>query len=205
MSSGGSKGGMRDAHLPGVKVLSISCSFWANLTKSYVGAPWRVGAPTSGKSWIRHWWVLYLLSAAGYSGWASDNSNRSNKSCLFTTKINCSASRQWKKSNESYGDDNELDQRICINHLTKWAIKNIMRHIIWSCIEKTWSSTENDCNILYLVTPTCKEQEDRRNFFLFVKRNDFVYQHGMYVKKRLRWTLFYWELPWSADWFFQRR
>ena len=35
--------------------------FWEFLAKSYVGAPlptWRVGAPTSGESWIRHssWW-----------------------------------------------------------------------------------------------------------------------------------------------------
>ena len=40
---------------PGVQILSISCSFWKYLAKLYVGAPpWRVGAPSSGKSWIRH-------------------------------------------------------------------------------------------------------------------------------------------------------
>ena len=45
---------------PPVQILSISCSLWENLGKSYVGAtpppppPTRVGAPTSGKSWIRH-------------------------------------------------------------------------------------------------------------------------------------------------------
>ena len=40
---------------PGVQILSILCSFWENLAISYVGAhPWRVGAPSSGKSWIRH-------------------------------------------------------------------------------------------------------------------------------------------------------
>ena len=40
---------------PGVQILSISCSFWENLAKSYVGGPpWRVGAPSSRKSWIRH-------------------------------------------------------------------------------------------------------------------------------------------------------
>ena len=32
----------------------ISSSFWKNLAKTYVGVPPRVGAPTSGKSWIRH-------------------------------------------------------------------------------------------------------------------------------------------------------
>ena len=39
-SSGGSKGGAEDAHLPpGVEILSIPCSFWENLAKSYVGTP----------------------------------------------------------------------------------------------------------------------------------------------------------------------
>ena len=32
----------------GVQILSLSCSFWENLAKSYVGAPWRVGAPPPG-------------------------------------------------------------------------------------------------------------------------------------------------------------
>ena len=36
-SSGGSKGDVRDAP-PGIQILSISCSFWENLAKSYVGA-----------------------------------------------------------------------------------------------------------------------------------------------------------------------
>ena len=43
---------------PGVQILSISCSFWEILAKSYVGAPppppRRVGTLSSGKSWIRH-------------------------------------------------------------------------------------------------------------------------------------------------------
>ena len=39
--SGGSRGG-------GVQTFSISCSFSENLAKSYVGAPWRVGAPPIG-------------------------------------------------------------------------------------------------------------------------------------------------------------
>ena len=38
----------------GVQTLSILCSFWENLAGSYVGAPRRIGAPTSGKFWIRH-------------------------------------------------------------------------------------------------------------------------------------------------------
>ena len=49
---------------PGVQILSISCSFWENLAKSYVGAPWRVGAPSSGKSWIRHCLLLKALHRA---------------------------------------------------------------------------------------------------------------------------------------------
>ena len=41
---------------PSVQILLISCSFWEDLAKSYacVSSPKRVGAPTSGKSWIRH-------------------------------------------------------------------------------------------------------------------------------------------------------
>ena len=39
---------------PGVQILSISCSFWEILAKSYVGAPRWVGAPSPEKSWIRH-------------------------------------------------------------------------------------------------------------------------------------------------------
>ena len=37
--SGGSKGGTRDAPPSRVQILSISCSFWENFAKSYVGAP----------------------------------------------------------------------------------------------------------------------------------------------------------------------
>ena len=32
----------------GVQILSISCSFWEKLAKSYVGAPWRVAPPPPG-------------------------------------------------------------------------------------------------------------------------------------------------------------
>ena len=50
MSSGGSKGGARDARPLGAQILSISCSFWENMAKSYVGTPppgsWR---PLLGK------------------------------------------------------------------------------------------------------------------------------------------------------------
>ena len=45
--SDGSKGGARDA--PGVQILSISCSFWDYLAKSYWRPPPpRVGAPPLG-------------------------------------------------------------------------------------------------------------------------------------------------------------
>ena len=51
---GGSRGGVRDARPSlGVQILSISCSFQENLACSR--PPWRVHAPPSGKSWIRHW------------------------------------------------------------------------------------------------------------------------------------------------------
>ena len=30
---------MRDAHPLGAQILSISCSFWENMAKSYVGTP----------------------------------------------------------------------------------------------------------------------------------------------------------------------
>ena len=58
---GGSRGGVRDARPPlGVQILSISCSFRENLACSR--PPWRVHAPPSGKSWIRHCggWVRYV-------------------------------------------------------------------------------------------------------------------------------------------------
>ena len=50
---GGSRGG-REGRTPppGVQILSISCSFRENLACSR--PPWRVHAPPSGKSWIRH-------------------------------------------------------------------------------------------------------------------------------------------------------
>ena len=58
-------GGMRDVYTPlGVQILSISCSFWENLVKSYVGTPPRglvppprgnpgsaTGDPPPGGSW----------------------------------------------------------------------------------------------------------------------------------------------------------
>ena len=50
--SGGSKGRGREGCVPPwIQILSISCIFWVNLTKSYVGTQWGVGAPSSGKSW----------------------------------------------------------------------------------------------------------------------------------------------------------
>ena len=39
---------------PGVQILSISCSFGKIWQNCMLSAPWRVGAPTSEKSWIRH-------------------------------------------------------------------------------------------------------------------------------------------------------
>ena len=59
-SIGGSRGGVRDTRPPlGVQILSISCSFRENLACSR--PPWRVHAPPSGKSWIRHWHPTVML------------------------------------------------------------------------------------------------------------------------------------------------
>ena len=55
-----------DAFTGGVQILSISCTFWENLTKLYVGAPWKVGAPTSGKSWIRHCFISHMVIVEMY-------------------------------------------------------------------------------------------------------------------------------------------
>ena len=60
------RGGVRDARPPpplGVQILSISCSFWENSAKLCVHAPppWRVHAPPSVKSWIRHCTVSKFL------------------------------------------------------------------------------------------------------------------------------------------------
>ena len=54
LAIGGSKGGrqLRAPTPPGVQILSISCNFWEN--NGQIIASLRVGAPSSGKSWIRH-------------------------------------------------------------------------------------------------------------------------------------------------------
>ena len=50
-TSGGSKGGAGDARPLGAQILSISCSFWENLAKSYVGAPpWELAPPPRGNN-----------------------------------------------------------------------------------------------------------------------------------------------------------
>ena len=59
----------------GVQILSISCSFWENLAKSYVGAPpphRRVGARTLEKSWIRHWCRTQEVFSCGVGIVSSD-------------------------------------------------------------------------------------------------------------------------------------
>ena len=61
VGSGGSKGGGEDARPWGPNFLLILCSFREILIKSYPGAPLRVGALSSGKSWIRHWWGCNVI------------------------------------------------------------------------------------------------------------------------------------------------
>ena len=43
------------------QILSISCSFWEYLAKLFVGAP------TSGTSWIHHWFRFTIMNPAGCS------------------------------------------------------------------------------------------------------------------------------------------
>ena len=51
---GGSKGeGAPGTRAPEVQILSISCSFWEK--NGQIIASFRVGAPSSGESWIHHW------------------------------------------------------------------------------------------------------------------------------------------------------
>ena len=50
------RGGGTQGTPPGTKFSLISCSFREILIKLYPGAPPGVGAPSSGKFWIRHWY-----------------------------------------------------------------------------------------------------------------------------------------------------
>ena len=56
-------GGREGRSFP-LQILSISCSFWENLAKSYVDAPLEGWRPTLGKSWIRHclYICMYILN-----------------------------------------------------------------------------------------------------------------------------------------------
>ena len=61
-ASGGSKGGARDVRLPGSKFFQFHTVFgkiWQN--RMLAPPSWGVGAPTSGKSWIRHCVLLHVL------------------------------------------------------------------------------------------------------------------------------------------------
>ena len=55
------RAGARDAPLLGDPNSFNFMQFLENLAKSYVGAPWSVGAPASEKSWIRHCKGLLLF------------------------------------------------------------------------------------------------------------------------------------------------
>ena len=56
--------------IQGGRPFSISCSFWENLTKSYVGAPpRRVGAPSYRESWIRPWPVRLHIFQSIFVHW----------------------------------------------------------------------------------------------------------------------------------------
>ena len=47
----------------GVQILSFSCSFWQKNCK--IIALLGVGAPSSGKSWIRHWSYIFKIRYEG--------------------------------------------------------------------------------------------------------------------------------------------
>ena len=54
--SGGSKGGARDVPPPGPKFLHFHAVFGKNWPNNRLAPPFGVSAPSSGKSWIRHWY-----------------------------------------------------------------------------------------------------------------------------------------------------
>ena len=100
-------GGVRDARPPlGVQILSISCSFRENLACSR--PHWRVHAPPSGKSWIRHWLDIGLIIVGKtYTRYIIFQVHRTTGEVLFTPFPNKSDScRIW----------NWLRQIICYQH-----------------------------------------------------------------------------------------
>ena len=115
----GSKGGgAREVTSP-VEILSISCSFWEHLAKLCICAPlplpWGVGAPTSWKSWILHWFVhkyvvvcfsrenhvpsvsdqYYWLLSVRLSGWMGDGPIICTTNPFSSTKYYRSKFRCW--------------------------------------------------------------------------------------------------------------
>ena len=75
--SGGSKGGARDAPPRGSKFFQFHAVFGKIRQIRMLAPPWGVGAPSSGKSWVRHWhWTCFtaqqLIKTLGRFGdWAN--------------------------------------------------------------------------------------------------------------------------------------
>ena len=44
----------------------ISCSFVEILAKPYFGAPWKIGGPTYGESWIHPAYSILIISSIQY-------------------------------------------------------------------------------------------------------------------------------------------
>ena len=53
---------------PGVQILLISCSFGKIWQNRMLAPPWGVGAPSSGKSWIRHWMSQKMFVLNSWDG-----------------------------------------------------------------------------------------------------------------------------------------
>ena len=49
---------IQQGHPPPAKMSPFPCSFQEKLGKWWIAPPLMVGAPLSGKSWIRHWFAL---------------------------------------------------------------------------------------------------------------------------------------------------
>ena len=96
-SIGGSRGG-REGRTPplGVQILSISCSFRENLACSR--PPWRVHAPPSGKSWIRHCFPLVFIHVQRPSRFNKKKDVKTCKNIIMTFVISFKKQFTWNIS-----------------------------------------------------------------------------------------------------------
>ena len=59
-------GGTRDAHPQGVQIFQFHAVFGKFWQNRMLAAPWGVGAPSSGKSWIHHCTAQIVLTIKNY-------------------------------------------------------------------------------------------------------------------------------------------